>query len=265
MLDAIKPAQFKNEQNLMINGSSMETYFIKIRELLKNGEKFPVNLDDVFPLVYAERGKAVRALKANFIENEDFILIAQNGKNLNGRPKINCFLSVSAMEFFVAKKVKAVFEVYRQIFHHSMDKAEQQQFTIPQTFSEALKLASMQAEKLEIQDQQIKKMLPRSEFVDVVFNTDKLLQGSEVCKLLNLPFGNVTLYKRLRELGIFFKDKNEPMQRYVDAGYFRLKEEYVPNLENFIIRAYFTQKGLGFIAKKFNALQSFALLQNPQI
>lgn len=141
----------------------------------------------------------------------------------------------------------------------------QQQFLVPQTFSEALKLASMQAEKLEIQDQQIKKMLPRSEFVDVVFSTDKLLQGSEVCKLLNLPFGNVTLYKRLRELGIFFKDKNEPMQRYVDAGYFRLKEEYVPNLENFIIRAYFTQKGLGFIAKKFNALQSFALLQNPQI
>ena len=141
----------------------------------------------------------------------------------------------------------------------------QQKFLVPQTFSEALKLASMQAEKLEIQDQQIKKMLPRSEFVDVVFNTDKLLQGSEVCKLLNLPFGNVTLYKRLRELGIFFKDKNEPLQRYVDAGYFRLKEEYVPNLENFIIRAYFTQKGLGFIAKKFNALQSFALLQNPQI
>lgn len=258
-----RPAQSKNEQ-LTINGINLHSYFEKVREIQKSGKDYPINLDDVYSLVYSRRDKAVKSLKDNFIEDEDFIIASPNGGAIRGgKNKIDYFLSVPAMEFFIAKKVKEVFEVYRQVFHKVLDQKEQ--FTIPQTFSEALKLASMQAEKLEIQDQQIKKMLPRSEFVDVVFNTDKLLQGSEVCKLLNLPFGNITLYKRLRELGIFFKDRNEPMQRYVDAGYFRLKEEYVPNLENFIIRAYFTQKGLGFIAKKFNALQSFALLQNPQI
>lgn len=190
---------------------------------------------------------------------EGFYILESTGKQQHREMRLS---KMQSMDLMTGYKIELRIKVNRR--WEELENT-QQQFLVPQTYSEALKLASMQAEKLEIQDQQIKKMLPRSEFVDVVFSTDKLLQGSEVCKLLNLPFGNVTLYKRLREDGIFFKDKNEPMQRYVDAGYFRLKEEYVPNLENFIIRAYFTQKGLGFIAKKFNALQSFALLQNPQI
>lgn len=99
-------------------------------------------------------------------------------------------------------------------------------------------------ERLQIENS---KMKTRSDFVNIVFDSDKLLTGSKVCKLLNLPYGNKTLYKILREKGIFFKNGNEPKQSYVDRGYFRMKEIVV----NDIIRTQtlFTQKGLGFIAK----------------
>ncbi|QNS40143.1 hypothetical protein H0S70_06940 [Chryseobacterium manosquense] len=104
--------------------ASIKNYFLKVRELQKSGNEFPVNLDDVFPLVYSQRGKAVSHLRDNFIENEDYTIISQMGKNTKGRNKYEYFLSVSAMEFFVAKKVKEVFEVYRQVFHKTLDEKQ---------------------------------------------------------------------------------------------------------------------------------------------
>lgn len=111
-----------------VNGISLADYFSKIREISKQGEKFPINLDDVFSLVYSRRDKAINELRKNFIEGEDFIL-HQLGKVLNSKElqngiKIDAFLSVPAMEYFIAKKVKEVFEVYRKIFHNTLDQAE---------------------------------------------------------------------------------------------------------------------------------------------
>lgn len=95
----------------------------------KDSKEFPVNLDEVWPLVYAEKGKAVRALKSNelFVEGIDFILLAQNGKqegnngkqvnSWGGNNQVTYMLSVPCLEFFIARKVRPVFEVYRQVFH----------------------------------------------------------------------------------------------------------------------------------------------------
>lgn len=94
----------------------IKMYFNGILELSKSNEKFPVNIDDVWMIVYAERGKAVASLRKNFIENIDYITIAQSG-NGGQFAKTDYFLSLSCMEFFIARKVRAVFEVYRQVFH----------------------------------------------------------------------------------------------------------------------------------------------------
>lgn len=103
------------------DSNTIRVYFQKILELKNTGENFPVNLDSVFPLVYSEKGKAVRALKDNFIENEDYIVFSQNGKNLKGgRTTIDYKLSVSCLEYFIAKKVREVFEVYRAVFHQAI-------------------------------------------------------------------------------------------------------------------------------------------------
>lgn len=112
----------------------IKAYFEEVLKLSKDSKEFPVNLDDVWPLVYAEKGKAVRALKSNelFVEGIDFILLAQNGKQdsplaqngkrmangqFNGGDKVTYMLSVPCLEFFIARKVRPVFEVYRQVFH----------------------------------------------------------------------------------------------------------------------------------------------------
>lgn len=108
----------------------IKAYFEEVLKLAKDSKEFPVNLDDVWPLVYSAKEKAVRALKTNdlFLQNVDYQVLAQNGENSevlaqnggkvrNGRPTEIYMLSVPCLEFFIARKVRPVFEVYRQVFH----------------------------------------------------------------------------------------------------------------------------------------------------
>ncbi len=82
---------------------------------------FPVNLEDVWRLVYSEKSKAVRALRRYFMQDVDFQFLAQKGeKSEKGRPVENYYLSLACLEFFVARKVRAVFDVYRQVFHKAI-------------------------------------------------------------------------------------------------------------------------------------------------
>ena len=104
--------------------------------------------------------------------------------------------------------------------------------------------SEQEKERFQIENNRLQ---TRTQFVDVVFNSEDLLTGSQVCKILNLSYGNKTLYKQLRESGVFFKNKNEPKQELVDRGYFRMKEIVIG--EKIKIQTYFTQKGLGYIAK----------------
>lgn len=103
--------------------SDIERYFRGVLALDQQDKVFSVNLDDVWQLVYSEKSKAVRALKANFIENVDFIVIAQNGEK--GRPVDFYYLTSACLEYFVARKVRPVFEVYRRVFHHAVAQVQQ--------------------------------------------------------------------------------------------------------------------------------------------
>lgn len=102
--------------------NEIKTYFQKVLVLKQSNEEFPINLDEVWMLVYADKGKATRALKKDFIENEDFILLTQNGKQTQGGSnEITYKLSISCLEYFIARKVRPVFEVYRQVFHKAIE------------------------------------------------------------------------------------------------------------------------------------------------
>ena len=82
---------------------------------------FPVNLEDVWRLVYGRKDNAIRSLKRYFLQDVDFQVFRQNEeKSEKGRPIETYFLSLACLEFFVARKVRAVFEVYRQVFHKAI-------------------------------------------------------------------------------------------------------------------------------------------------
>jgi hypothetical protein len=126
--------------------SEIKAYFIQVLNLSRSKDEFPVNLDEVWPLVFKFRSDAVRALsKSNlFVKDIDYQVLSTNaqnsevlfhsknksnettsdntktgkdGRNLGGRPQNIYMLSVPCLEFFIARKVRPVFEVYRQVFH----------------------------------------------------------------------------------------------------------------------------------------------------
>lgn len=129
--------------------SEIKAYFIQVLNLSRSKEEFPVNLDEVWPLVFKFRSDAVRALaKSNlFVKDIDYQVLSTNaqksgvfsqnaqksgvfaqngkksdnkqddGKSVMGRPQNTYMLSVPCLESFIARRVRPVFEVYRQVFH----------------------------------------------------------------------------------------------------------------------------------------------------
>lgn len=124
--------------------SEIKAYFIQVLNLSRSKEEFPVNLDEVWPLVYSRRDKAIRALRSGeiFMEGIDYQVFPQNGEksdtfshfggkvqdnnkdekskggfSVMGRPQNIYMLSVPCLEYLIARKVRPVFEVYRQVFH----------------------------------------------------------------------------------------------------------------------------------------------------
>lgn len=239
--------------------SEIKRYFNAVLELSKSDNEFPVNLDEVWMLIYSEKGKAVRALKENFIEGVDYNTFAKNGKTETGGYKvIEYHLTVSCMEFFIARKVRSVFEVYRQVFHkvakHELSRKELALMVI-QAEEEKERLA-LENEK---QQKQIEKLQPKADFADKAFAMEGKCDIGQAAKILGLPFGRNTLFKKLREAGVFFANRNEPKQKYIDAGYFEMKEKPIPreNHPGFVVMVVLcTQKGLAYINHLFGGKPS---------
>lgn len=107
--------------SLLSTTSEIKRYFMAVLELSKSKEEFPVNLDAVWALAYTTKRNAFVELKKSFIEGVDFYLMQKNKvvntNNLVNGVKYDCYLSLPCMEFFIARKVRPVFDVYREVFH----------------------------------------------------------------------------------------------------------------------------------------------------
>lgn len=192
--------------NLVLSKDSSESeikaYFNAVLKLSQSNNEFPINLDEVWMLVYSEKGKAVRALKENFIEGVDYNtfakngkteeeVFAQNGKNpesvdyqvflkngenpKGGRPTNEYKLTVSCMEFFIARKVRPVFEIYRQVFHQSVRKVIENRNAPKQpTISDKMKVATWLIKTLNLND------------------TSKLMLAKSIAAPLGLPIPDYT-------------------------------------------------------------------------
>lgn len=136
--------------------ADIERYFRGVLALDQQDKVFSVNIDDVWQLVYSERGKAVRALKANFIENVDFLPIARDGKRSNDGKftggGTDYYLTSACLEYFVARKVRPVFEVYRRVFHHVANNIQQQSASLNEQIQANLTFADWTIKTLNLND-----------------------------------------------------------------------------------------------------------------
>lgn len=227
--------------------NQLRLYFEEIYKLHESGEEFPANLEKVWPLVYERRDYAIRILRAEFLESEDYNLlqnekVVKDSDIVNGL-RIDCNLSVPCLEYFIARKVRAVFEVYRSVFHKKIH------FEVPKTYADALQLAANQAKKIEMQTRCIEELAPKASVYDKISDTTNLKSMNDVAKVLG--FGRNTLFEILRKRHILMEN-NLPYQAYITQGYFEVKTRPIPGINKDQSTTYVTGKGEVWLAKLLN-------------
>lgn len=130
-------------------------------------------------------------------------------------------------------------------------KLQENSFVIPKTFSEALLLASKQAEQIEKQNQLLLEQKPKVEFFEAVTGSKDTIDIGTVAKVLNKKVGRNRLFEILRDKNILMNN-NMPYQKYVDCGYFRVIESKYTKPDGSVnvgLKTVVFQKGINFINK----------------
>ena len=107
-----------NQLTKQSSDSEIKRYFTAVLKLSQSDNEYPINLDEVWMLVYERKDNAVKALQRDFIENIDYKLLRQKAEQVSGAKYVDMYyLSLPCLEYFIARKVRPVFEVYRKVFH----------------------------------------------------------------------------------------------------------------------------------------------------
>lgn len=127
-----------------------------------------------------------------------------------------------------------------------------QQFPVPQTFSEALKLAYEQSVVIDQQKQQIEE---KDQYI-VASNEASIKAGEilvrEFVKSNDLiQIGQNEFYEWMREQGILLKNCREPDQRYVKRGYFTYKPSEEMHGGKFRYTLRITPRGKIWLARRY--------------
>ena len=121
--------------------------------------------------------------------------------------------------------------------------------TPEQIMARALKVADQTIASL---NQKVLEMKPKAEFFDAVTDSKQAIEMGQVAKVLDMGIGRNKLFEFLRAEKILMGN-NQPYQRYIDEGYFRVVEQKFTkeNGETMInIKTLVFQKGVNFIRKR---------------
>ena len=68
--------------------SEIKRYFNAVLKLSQADNEFPINLDEVWPLVYGRKADAVEALQKDFMNGVDYQVLRQNPQNPKWRKAV---------------------------------------------------------------------------------------------------------------------------------------------------------------------------------
>lgn len=206
--------------NLILSKESSESeikaYFNAVLKLSQSDNEFPINLDEVWMIVYGRKEEAVRALTSSeqFIENVDYQVLRKNAENSNGgRPTNEYKLTLSCMEFFIARKVRPVFEVYRQVFHkvakHELSRKELALMVLQaEEEKERLLLENNHlSETVNLQTEELQKAAPKVNYYDTHLQSVNTLTTTQVAKEIGMNAEKLNC--KLKELGIQYKQSDQ--------------------------------------------------------
>ena len=100
-------------------------YFADVHARALGGEQYPYDLEELIPTVFKFKGDAVKEVTDKYTQGTDYRVIRQENDDptaFGGVRKTDKYhLTCECFEHMVAKRNKAVFAVYSQIFHVAVE------------------------------------------------------------------------------------------------------------------------------------------------
>lgn len=75
-----------------------------------------------------------------------------------------------------------------------------------------------QQKQIEQKDKAIIKLQPKADFAETAFKAEGKVDIGQAAKILNLGFGRNTLFKKLKEVGVFFKTETNRNKSTLTPG-----------------------------------------------
>ena len=134
-----------------------------------------------------------------------------------------------------------------------LEAQQQPQFTIPQTLSEALRLAADQAETIEAQQLLLEQQKPAVQFLENFVETKSTKGLREVAKVLGLK--EREFIAALEEQKILFRQSGQllPFAQFHHSGYFEVKTGEANG--HAFHQTRFTPKGISWITKRLGLVE----------
>lgn len=105
-------------------------YFADVHARWLGGEQYPYDLEELVPTVFSHKKGAIRELTDKYTQDVDFRqtpIFEQDETSVSGVRKTDKYhLTCECFEHMVAKRNKAVFAVYSQIFHATVEERKTQ-------------------------------------------------------------------------------------------------------------------------------------------
>ena len=162
------------------------------------------------------------------INGRNFTLVEYKDAKGEMRP---CYSLTKTECLYVATKFNDEARAKLVIRWEKLEKAKQAGgFQIPQSYSEALKLAANQAEQIEQQQKQIELQAPKVLFANAVETSQKSCLIGELAKILRqngVDIGEKRLFQWLRQNGYlcsYGERYNQPTQKSMERELFELKK-----------------------------------------
>ena len=250
----------KNEMKIFENEE-----FGKVRTVVKDGEPWLVGKDVAEILEYKDTAKAIRT----HVDADDkgvSILDTPGGKQ-----KITVINESGLYGLVLSSKMPKAKEFRRWVTSHVLPTirrtggyvANEDMFVenyLPFLDEPYQNLFRLQMTAINKLNERIRHDQPLVEFANQVFNTDNLIDMNAMAKLAveeNIPIGRNRLFRWLRENEILMSG-NLPYQKYIDRGYFAVKESVfeTDSFTKTYQHSYVTGKGqayiIGRLKKEFN-------------
>ena len=226
---------------------------ITVSKTVFNGAEInSVNSRELYAELGLSKGQYSRWIQSNLIEqflyNDDYIGVRQD---VEGNEVISYIVTLDTAKHLcmMAKTENAM--KFRKYFIEVEKKLTLNNFQIPQTYSEALLLASKQAEQIEYQNKLLLEQKPKVDFFEAVTGSKDTIDMGCVAKVLNKKIGRNKLFDFLRENSVLMSN-NVPYQKFCDCGYFRVIETKYnkPDGSTHIgLKTLVYQKGVNYINK----------------